>query len=109
MLDDRSSLNAYAELRPVGAALMFSWEKQSDPDKKFRFIYGIGMHTGYAFIEIPGFSVDNNFAFGIDAIVGVKYALGDLALGLQYQPGYDLIGKWAGSLADINLIVELDL
>ena len=108
-MSERSTLGTYALLRPFGAAVMLSYERHSSPKNKLRFNYGLGFHGGYAFIEVPGATPINKEALGIDAIIGIKYALGNFNVGLQYQPGYDFIGGWVGNLYDVNLIMESEL
>ena len=111
MINEKMSANIYLLLRPVGACIMPTFQYYIPFSHRIGMEVGVGAYVGYAIMPVPGITIDNDFATGISVLLGIKYSIEDLPLGiaLQYQPSYALIGDWAGSLADINIMLELEL
>ncbi len=69
------------------------------------WFFGGGVHVGLSSWWTAG------FALGIDGIVGIEYDLEPLisfplSVSLDYKPGFDIIGGWAGSFFDSAISVR---
>jgi len=89
---------------------MYQWHKPLSIGEieELSWFFGGGVHVGY---WTAGSIYGSDLALGIDGIVGVEYDLEPLisfplSASLDYKPGFDIFGRWAGSFGDIALSVR---
>lgn len=86
---------------------LYEWHKplQIGELEGLSWYFGGGVHVGLSSWWF------NSFALGIDGIVGVEYDLEQhinfpISVSLDYKPGFDIIGGWAGSFGDVAFSVR---
>ena len=70
------------------------------------WFYGGGVHVGH--YKLGSYYYRNDLALGLNGIVGVEYDLEQhfdypLSVSLDWKPAFDILGGWAGNLADVAL------
>ncbi|MDZ7797627.1 MAG: hypothetical protein U5N56_11555 [Candidatus Marinimicrobia bacterium] len=89
---------------------MYQWHKPLSLGEieNLSWFFGGGLHVGY---WVSGSVYGSDLALGVDAIAGVEYDLERLielpvSVSLDYKPGFDIFGKWAGTFGDVALFVR---
>lgn len=113
MFTDNNAIEALITMRSSGIILtgLYEWHKplQIGELEGLTWYFGGGAHVGY--YSLGDWFARNDFALGIDGIVGVEYDLEQhinfpITVSLDYKPGFDLIGGWAGTFADFAFSVR---
>ncbi len=108
-----NAIEALITMRSSGVILtgMYQWHKPLEIGEieGLTWFFGGGVHVGY--YSLGSWVARTDLALGIDAIAGVEYDLEPLVnfpltVSLDYKPGLDILGGWAGSFADIALSVR---
>ena len=108
-----NAIEALITMRGSGVILtgMYQWHKPLEIGEVegLTWFFGGGVHLGY--YTLGDWFARNDLALGLDAIAGVQYDLEPLVnfpltASLDYKPGFDIIGGWAGTFADIALSVR---
>lgn len=69
----------------------------------FNFYYGAGAHAG-----TWGWGNDNDFTFGVDAVVGLEYSIKEapITFAVDYKPCFNFTGKTGFKGQDFGLSVR---
>jgi len=110
-------IEALVTFRGSGLILtgLYEWHKPLEIGELegLSWYFGGGAHVGYYSLGDWVIGGNNDFALGIDGVVGIEYELEQhinfpLSVSLDYKPGFDIIGGWAGNFGDAALAVRWD-
>jgi hypothetical protein len=113
MFMEDNAIEALITMRGSGIIItgMYQWHKPLNIGEVegLSWFFGGGVHVGY--YSLGSWVARNDLSLGLDAIAGVEYDLEPLisfplTVSLDYKPGFDILGGWAGSFADIALSVR---
>lgn len=109
---ENNAIEALLTFRGSGLILtgLYEWHKPLEIGELegLTWYFGGGVHVGY---YSSGSLWGSDLALGLDGVVGLEYDLEQhinfpLSISLDYKPGFDLIGKWAGNFGDAALAVR---
>jgi hypothetical protein len=109
-LSESNAAELLLTMRGSGIILtgMYQWHKPLSIGEieGLSWFFGGGLHVGY--YSLGSWLGGTDLALGLDAIAGVEYDLEPLvnfplSVSLDYKPGFDIFGGWAGTFADIAL------
>lgn len=110
---ENNAIEALLTFRGSGLILtgLYEWHKplQIGELEGLTWYFGAGAHLGFWTLGSVWGSSD--LALGIDGIVGVEYDLEQhinfpLSVSLDYKPGFDILGGWAGNFGDVAFSVR---
>lgn len=115
-LSENSNIEALFTFRSTGMILtgMYEFSKPLNIFKieGLKWFVGGGIHAGWwaaaSSLWVPALSTwDTDVSVGIDLIAGLEYSLEPwinfpLSLSLDYKPGINFFGQWAGTAADFS-------
>jgi opacity protein-like surface antigen len=110
---ENNAIEALITMRGSGIILtgMYQWHKPLviGEVEGLSWYFGGGVHVGY--YSLGDWFARNDISLGLDAIAGVEYDLEPLisfplTVSLDYKPGFDIIGGWAGTFADFAISVR---
>ena len=113
MFTNNNAIEAFVTLRSSGIILtgLYEWHKPLEIGELegLTWYFGGGAHLGY--YSLGDWVARNDLALGLDGIVGIEYDLEQhinfpLTVSLDYKPGFDIFGGWAGTFADIAFSVR---